>query len=190
MNNEVKNTLSGSEARSRTEEHKKQAKRGKRGKRGKLLESLNAWACLLALHPRGSGVSLAQAGGAEEIWRTDTVRLVPTPGQEEILRMVGDATARLINAENYRRRHLFFENKEVDASWDSVWRRRKEEYKDVYDSLGSANFHETCRFISQAWKSFKEVLKARKEGRLMAWMKPTSTRLQQKRWAARTQQSS
>jgi len=80
------------------------------------IEPLNAWACLVGLHePRNSGVSSAQAGGAM-IWRSDVVRLEPTPEQEKVLWRVGDATARLINVENHRRRQLFFEGKGVDAS--------------------------------------------------------------------------
>ena len=41
--------------------------------------------------------------------RTDTLRLLPSSEQEELLRRVGDATAKLINVENFRRRKLFFE---------------------------------------------------------------------------------
>jgi len=41
---------------------------------------------------------------------------------------VGDATAKLINMENYRRRRLFFETGRVDYSWMSAWARRKAEY--------------------------------------------------------------
>lgn len=36
--------------------------------------------------------------------RTDTLRLLTSPELDDFLRRVGDATARLINMENYHRR--------------------------------------------------------------------------------------
>jgi putative transposase len=53
----------------------------------------------------------------------------------------------------------------------SAWARRKAEYYDIYKLLGSANFHEACRLISEQWKSFVGLLKAAKEGRLEPWQK-------------------
>ena len=55
--------------------------------------------------------------------RTDTLRLLATPELEDFLRHVGDATAKLINMENYRRRRLFFETGKIDYSWMSAWAR-------------------------------------------------------------------
>jgi len=82
---------------------------------------------------------------------------------------LGDAAAHLIDMENFRQRKLFFERKGVDCSWKSAWRRRKTEYFEIYKLLGSMNFHETCRLISDQWKSFLGMLKAAKEGRLEPW---------------------
>jgi len=87
---------------------------------------------------------------------------------------VGDATAKLINMENYRRRHLFFEAGKIDYSWMSAWARRKAEYFEIYKLLGSANFHEACRLIGEQWKSFLGLLRAAKEGRLEPWQKVRS----------------
>jgi putative transposase len=101
--------------------------------------------------------------------RVDTLRLLPSSEQEELLWCVGDATAKLINVENFRRRKLFFETGKIDCSWMSAWVQRKAEYFDIYRLLGSANFHETCRLISDQWKSFVDLLKAAKEGRLEPW---------------------
>ena len=126
---------------------------------------LNSWAQLLMEHggdPRGSGGSGAQAQSVW-VWRCDTVRLHPTLEQEELLQSVGDATARLINMENYRRRQRFFEGNGIDKSWKAAWKRRKTEYVEVYKLLGSVNFHETCRVISEQWKSFLELLKAKEK---------------------------
>jgi putative transposase len=101
----------------------------------------------------------------------DTLRLLTTPELEDFLRRVGDATAKLINMENFRRRKLFFERKGIDCSWMSAWGRRFTEYFDIYKLLGSKNFHEACRLISDQWKSFVGLLKAAKEGRLEPWQK-------------------
>jgi hypothetical protein len=64
---------------------------------------LNAWARLFVGlgDPRcyGGGVSRVQV----VVGRCDVVRLHPTAEQEELLRVVGDQCARLINMENYRR---------------------------------------------------------------------------------------
>jgi putative transposase len=73
--------------------------------------------------------------------------------------------------ENYRRRHLFFEGKGIDCSWMSAWARRFTDYFEFYKLLGSANFHETCRLIGEQWRSFVELLKAAKEGKLEPWQK-------------------
>ena len=81
--------------------------------------------------------------------RMDTLRLLATPMLEEFLQRVGDATARLINMENFR--------------------RRKVEHFEFYKLLGSANFHEACRLISDQWKSFLGLLKVAREGRLEPW---------------------
>jgi len=104
--------------------------------------------------------------------RTDTLRLLPSSELEEPLWRLGDAAARLIDMENFRRRKLFFERKGVDCSWKSAWERRKTEYFEIYKLLGSKNFHEACRLISDQWKSFLGMLKAAREGRLEPWQKP------------------
>jgi putative transposase len=103
--------------------------------------------------------------------RTDTLRLLTTPELDDFLQRVGDATARLINMENYRRRRLFFEAGKIDYSWMSAWSRRFTDYFEIYKLLGSANFAEACRLIGEQWKSFVGLLKAAKEGKLEPWQK-------------------
>jgi putative transposase len=105
------------------------------------------------------------------VQRVDTLRLLTTPELEDFLRRVGDATAKLINMENFRRRRLFFDTGKIDCSWMSAWSRRYTEYFEIYKLLGSANFHEACRLISDQWKSFVGLLKAAREGRLEPWQK-------------------
>jgi putative transposase len=135
---------------------------------------LNAWARLLLEQlgdPRGSGGSGAQALQRVQVVRTDTFRLLTSPELDEFLQRVGDATAKLINVENYRRRRLFFEGKGIDYSWKSAWKRRKAEYFEIYKLLGSKNFHDACRLISEQWRSFLGLLRAAKEGKLEPWQK-------------------
>jgi len=105
------------------------------------------------------------------VQRTDTLRLLTTPELEDFLRRVGDATAKLINMENYRRRRLFFEGRGIDCSWMSAWSRRFTDYSDIYKLLGSKNFHDACRLISDQWKSFLGLLRAAKEGKLEPWQR-------------------
>jgi putative transposase len=141
---------------------------------GQEVVPLNAWARLLLEQggdPRTSGGSGAQAVQRVRVQRTDTLRLLTTPELDDFLRRVGDATARLINMENYRRRRQFFETGRIDYSWMSAWARRFADYFEIYKLLGSANFHDACRLIGEQWKSFLGLLKAAKEGRLEPWQK-------------------
>jgi len=50
------------------------------------------------------------------VWRTETLRLITSPVLEEFLQRVGDAAAKLINAENYKRRRLLFTVGKIDKS--------------------------------------------------------------------------
>jgi len=147
---------------------KSEQKRNESSEEG--LIPLNSWAQLLTgrqddPHSGGNG-GQAQAVW---VWRCDTVRLLPTPEQEEFLQRVGDAAAKLINMENFRRRRLFFEKGKVDYSWKSAWKRRETDYAEIYKLLGSKNFHEVTRAVSEQWKSFLELLKAKKKGKLEPW---------------------
>jgi putative transposase len=138
-----------------------------------ILEPANVWA-LNAWAPPPKGLNDPRNSGENwaRVWRTDTLRLVTNAELHDFLWHIGDQVARLINMENFRRRKGFFENKNIDYSWQSAWARRFAEYYSIYKLLGSANFHEACRLVSEEWKSFKELLKASKEGRLPPWMNP------------------
>jgi hypothetical protein len=135
---------------------------------------LNAWARLLLEQggdPRISGGSGAQAVQKVRVQRTDTLRLLATPELDEFLQRVGDATAKLINMENFRRRKQFFEGRGIDCSWMSAWSRRFTDYFEIYKLLGSRNFAEACRLIGEQWRSFVGLLRAAKEGKLEPWQK-------------------
>ena len=168
-----------SSGRKRTENNVKRNKAKSKKKRNgadkncsdREIVPLNAWARLQLGQggdPCGSGGSGAQA---VHVVRTDTLRLLTTPELEDFLRHMGNATAKLINMENFRRRKLLFETGKIDCSWKSAWERRYTEYFEIYKLLGSMNFAEACRLIGEQWRSFIGLLKAAKEGRLEPWQK-------------------
>jgi putative transposase len=135
---------------------------------------LNAWALLLV----GLGDPRCYGGGLSGlravVGRCDVVRLHPTPQQDELLRYVGDQCARLVNMENYRRRQLFFAGRGIDKDVRIARELAKSvpEYMEVKRALGSMNFDEALRKISEAWKSFAELLREKKKGKLPPWMDP------------------
>jgi len=133
---------------------------------------LNAWARLLV----GLGDPRCYGGGVSgvQVERCDVVRLRPTAEQEELLRRVGDQCARLVNMENYRRRQLFFAGRGIDKGVEIARELAKSspEYQEVKKVLGSMNFDEVLRKISEAWRSFAELLRERKRGELPPWMNP------------------
>jgi putative transposase len=118
----------------------------------------------------GGGVSGLRA----VVERCDVVRLHPTAEQEELLWRVGDQCARLINMENYRRRQLFFAGRGIDAGVRVARGLAKSipEYLEIKGILGSMNFDETLRKVSEAWRSFAELLKEKKQGKLPPWLNP------------------
>ncbi|MCC6003048.1 MAG: transposase [Thermofilum sp.] len=134
---------------------------------------LNAWALLLW---GATGDPCCYGGGVSgvQVGRCDVVRLLPAPQQEELLRFVGDQTARLINMENYRRRKLFFEGGKIekDVKVARELAKRLPEYLEIKKVLGSMNFDEALRKIGEAWRSFAELLKKKREGELPPWLKP------------------
>jgi len=133
---------------------------------------LNAWALLLL----GLGDPRCYGGGliGVQVERCDVVRLRPTAEQEELLFYAGDQCARLINMENYRRRQLFFAGRGIDAGVKVARELVKSipEYLEVKKALGAKNFDEALRKVSEAWRSFAELLRERREGRLPPWMNP------------------
>jgi putative transposase len=118
---------------------------------------LNAW----ALEP-----------GAKEtrVVRTDIVRISTTQDIEAKLFELAKATRELILREFERRSLLYEKTGKVDTSIMPAYRNPS--YFSYKEILGSANFEETLRFISERFKSFKEIKKMEKLGRLPAWMKP------------------
>jgi putative transposase len=140
-----------------------------------ILEPANVWA-LNAWAPPPKGLDDPRNSGENwaQVYRTDTLRLHPTTEQEMQLFFIGDQTARLINMENFRRRRLFFEKGFIDTGTKIVRELTKNspEYQEIKKVLGSANFDEVLRMITEPWKSFAELLKKKKEGKLPPWYIP------------------
>jgi hypothetical protein len=125
---------------------------------------LNAWARLLV----GLGDPRCYGGWliGVQVERCDVVRLRPTAELDELLQHIGDQCARLINMENYRRRQLFFAGRGIDKGVKVARELAKSipEYQEVKRALGSMNFDETLRKVSEAWRSFAELLRERGRG--------------------------
>jgi putative transposase len=104
------------------------------------------------------------------VWRADTVKLLPTPEQVELLLRLAKATRALINREHERRRQLYERTGEIDTGIKhAYW---SQDYAQLKEVLGSKNFDEALKVAVESWKSFKELLKLKEQGRLPAWLDP------------------
>ena len=104
------------------------------------------------------------------VWRADTVKLLPTLEQEELLLRIAKATQKLVNKEHKRRRLLYERTGMIDtgikhAYWD-------QSYAGFKEVLGSKNFAEALRLVAESWRSFKELLELKERGELPAWLDP------------------
>jgi len=96
-----------------------------------------------------------------ECKRASVVRLVLNKDAEIKLKALCSLTSRLWNEVNYVRRRQFFEGKGVDLK--ETYREFYERYKSL---IGSATAQQVLNKNGEAWKSFFELLKAKKEGKL------------------------
>jgi putative transposase len=104
------------------------------------------------------------------VWRADTVRLLPTPEQVELLLRLAKATRALINMEHARRRQLYERTGEIDTGIKhAYW---SQDYAQLKELLGSKNFDEALCLVAESWRSFKELLELKEQGRLPAWLDP------------------
>jgi len=104
------------------------------------------------------------------VWRADTVRLQPTLEQVDLLLRLAKATRALINREHERRRQLYERTGMIDVSVKGAY--WNQDYAQLKEILGSKNFDEALCTGVQSWKSFKELLKLKEQGRLPAWLDP------------------
>jgi len=93
--------------------------------------------------------------------RTSIVRLVPDRDAGARLKALCSLSSKLWNEVNYVRRHQFFEGKRVDL--ESTYREFYGKYKML---IGSATAQQVLNKNNEAWRSFFNLLKARKEGKL------------------------
>jgi putative transposase len=104
------------------------------------------------------------------VWRSDTVRLQPTPEQVELLLRLARAARALVNREHERRRQLYERTGAIDCSVKGAYWNR--DYAQLKEILGSKNFDEALCLVAESWKSFKELLKLKERGELPAWLDP------------------
>jgi len=116
---------------------------------------LNAW----ALEP-----------GAKEtrVIRTDIVRISTTQDKESKLFDLAKVTRELIVKEFHRRTEFYEKTGKVDTSIMPSY--INPEYASYKQILGAMNFDEVLRFISEQYRSFKELKKRAREWPV--WMKP------------------
>ena len=104
------------------------------------------------------------------VWRADTVKLLPTLEQVELLLRLAKATRALINREHERRRQLYERTGEIDTGIKhAYW---SQDYAQLKELLGSKNFDEALCLVAESWRSFKELLELKEQGRLPAWLDP------------------
>jgi len=93
--------------------------------------------------------------------RTSIVRLVPDRGAEARLKALCSLSSKLWNEVNYARRRQFFEGKGVNL--EETYKEFYEKYKTL---IGSATAQQVLNKNNEAWRSFFNLLKAKKEGKL------------------------
>ena len=135
-----------------TESKKKSKKKGE-----KEITPLNVWA---------ENPNFTEA----VVWRADTVKLLPTLEQQELLLRIAKATRVLINREHARRRLLYERTGDIDCSVKSAY--WDPSYAELKELVGSKNFDEALCLVAESWRSFKELLKLKEQGRLPAWLDP------------------
>jgi putative transposase len=99
--------------------------------------------------------------GERGMKRTSIVELVVDENVEEKLKLLCSLSSKLWNEVNYSRRRMFFEKRGVDL---------KATYKEFYEKykmlIGSATTQQVLNKNDEAWNSFFELLKLKKENKL------------------------
>jgi hypothetical protein len=96
------------------------------------------------------------------VWRVDTVRLLVEKGCEELLWRIAEATRELVNRESRRRREIYEGTGMIDVSLMGAY--RDPIYAELKKVIGSRNFDEILRFVSEQWQSFMELKEKRERG--------------------------
>jgi len=141
----------------RIEEEKEQKVVENKKKGENEITSLNVWA---------ENPNCAEA----VVWRGDTVKLLPTLEQVDLLLRLAKATRVLINREHERRKQRYERTGEIDTGIKhAYW---NQDYAQLKELIGSKNFDEALCLVAESWKSFKELLKLKERGELPAWLDP------------------
>ncbi|MGC9208656.1 MAG: hypothetical protein ACP5GH_02200 [Nitrososphaeria archaeon] len=98
--------------------------------------------------------------------RINKVRLLPRGSTERKLKRLGELFSKAFNELNYIRRQQLFSGQKID--FEGTARAVYEKYKSI---LGSANVQQLINKNTEAWSSFFSLLKAKKEGKLLGWLK-------------------
>jgi len=101
--------------------------------------------------------------------RTSVVKLTPDKDAEAKLKALCSLASKLWNEVNYARRQQFFGNKGVDLK--GTYKEFYEKYKEL---IGSATTQQILNKNNEAWSSFFDLLKAKKEGKLPTFMTKVS----------------
>jgi putative transposase len=104
-----------------------------------------------------------------KVRRNCTVELVVDEEAEKKLRRLCDLSSKLWNEINYARLRMHLEKKHID--FEGTYKEFYERYKPL---IGSATAQTIIRKNDEAWKSFFELLKLKKEGGLPPFMKKVS----------------
>jgi putative transposase len=102
------------------------------------------------------------------VWRVDTVKLLPTLEQVELLLRITKATRVLINREHKRRRLLYKQSGIIDCSVKGAY--WNQDYAQLKELIGSKNFAEALYLVAESWQSFRELKEMKGQGRLPAWL--------------------
>jgi len=93
--------------------------------------------------------------------RTSVVELVVDGESESKLKLLCSLSSKLWNEVNYAKRRMFFEKKGVDLR--GTYKEFYEKYKAL---IGSATAQQILNKNDEAWRSFFNLLKLKKEGKL------------------------
>ena len=140
----------------------------------------NIWELTVGSHPQATTISdipvlnsmLSTADSQEEdprLRRTSVVKLIVTDAVEAKLKALCSLSSKLWNEVNYVRRMQFFGNKGVNLK--GTYKEFYEKYKKL---IGSATAQQILNKNNEAWSSFFDLLKAKKEGKLPSFVTKVS----------------
>ncbi|MCD6525112.1 MAG: transposase [Thermococcus sp.] len=99
--------------------------------------------------------------------RTITLKLHPSKEQTKILFELADLGAKAWNRVNYLRRQQYFKEQIVDFN-----KTEKTVYEEFKGEIGSATVQQIARKNAEAWRSFFSLLRKKRNGELLNWLKP------------------